>query len=123
MGSKLNVMLSITVDEAQKDLPAYLKLVATGETIVLVQANEPVAEIKPISQMQELRPYGLCAGQFVVPDDFDAPLPEGILEDFEGNKIFAFFVKFEKRIIECPIKNRFVVIDINLSDLSNQFPD
>jgi len=22
------------------------------------------------------RPYGLCAGEFLVPDDFDSPLPE-----------------------------------------------
>ena len=33
---------------------------------------------------KELRPFGLCAGEFVVPDDFDAPLPEEILRDFEG---------------------------------------
>lgn len=25
------------------------------------------------------RPYGLCAGEFQVPDDFDAPLPESEL--------------------------------------------
>ncbi|MCB0073408.1 MAG: hypothetical protein KDE20_18190 [Caldilineaceae bacterium] len=31
------------------------------------------------------RPYGLCAGDFVVPDDFDAPLPDHILAEFEGN--------------------------------------
>ena len=30
------------------------------------------------------RPFGLCKGEFVVPDDFDAPLPESILKDFEG---------------------------------------
>ncbi len=30
------------------------------------------------------RPIGLCAGEFVVPDDFDAPLPHDILELFEG---------------------------------------
>jgi hypothetical protein len=31
-----------------------------------------------------LRPFGLCAGQFTVPADFDRPLPEGILKAFEG---------------------------------------
>jgi hypothetical protein len=31
-----------------------------------------------------LRPIGLAAGDFVVPDDFDDPLPEDILELFEG---------------------------------------
>ncbi|MEG3438335.1 hypothetical protein V0288_14490 [Pannus brasiliensis CCIBt3594] len=31
-----------------------------------------------------LRPFGLCAGEFTVPDDFDEPLPEEILQEFEG---------------------------------------
>ena len=31
-----------------------------------------------------LGPFGLCAGEFVVPDDYDAPLPESIIEEFEG---------------------------------------
>jgi len=30
------------------------------------------------------RPVGLCAGEFVVPDDFDDPLPENLLREFEG---------------------------------------
>jgi hypothetical protein len=30
------------------------------------------------------RPFGLCAGEFTVPDDFDEPLPDSILSDFEG---------------------------------------
>jgi hypothetical protein len=30
------------------------------------------------------RPSGLAAGEFIVPDDFDAPLPADILESFEG---------------------------------------
>jgi hypothetical protein len=31
-----------------------------------------------------LRPLGLCASEFVVPDDYDAPLPESFVEEFEG---------------------------------------
>ena len=33
---------------------------------------------------KKLRPIGLCKGEFTVPDDFDAPLPEEILRDFES---------------------------------------
>ena len=33
-----------------------------------------------------LRPFGLCAGEFTVPDDFDDPLPEHLIEEFEGKK-------------------------------------
>ncbi len=29
------------------------------------------------------RPYALCAGEFTVPQNFDQPLPEDILKDFE----------------------------------------
>lgn len=35
------------------------------------------------AQMHALRPYGLCAGEFQVPNDFDAPLPDSELELFE----------------------------------------
>lgn len=31
----------------------------------------------------EPRPVGLCAGKFTVPDDFDRPLPDDILDAFE----------------------------------------
>ncbi len=31
------------------------------------------------------RPYGLCAGEFVVPDDFNVQLPESILALFESS--------------------------------------
>jgi len=30
------------------------------------------------------RPFGLAKGQFVVPPDFNTPLPEDVLRDFEG---------------------------------------
>ena len=33
---------------------------------------------------QTPRPFGLAKGQFVVPADFNAPLPEEVLRQFEG---------------------------------------
>jgi hypothetical protein len=35
----------------------------------------------PLSQP---RPIGLAKGQFTVPDDFNAPLPEDVSQTFEG---------------------------------------
>jgi len=34
--------------------------------------------------LSEPRPIGLAKGQFTVPDDFNAPLPEEVLQTFEG---------------------------------------
>ncbi|BAW97619.1 hypothetical protein NIES970_25730 [[Synechococcus] sp. NIES-970] len=28
-----------------------------------------------LDQSEKLRPFGLCEGEFIVPDDFDEPLP------------------------------------------------
>jgi prevent-host-death family protein len=78
-------MVWVSVEEIQHDLPTYLQRVEAGENLVIVQAGKPVAAVKPIvSYPKTLRPFGLCAGEFTVPDDFDAPLPEDILKPFEG---------------------------------------
>ncbi|MGH7871387.1 MAG: type II toxin-antitoxin system Phd/YefM family antitoxin, partial [Candidatus Binatia bacterium] len=62
-----------------------LQRVEAGETLVIVRAGKPVAEVKPVGASAEaLRPFGLCKGEFTVPDDFDEPLPEDILKTFEG---------------------------------------
>lgn len=85
MPDKMSDMVTVTVDEIQKDLASYLRRVEDGETLVVVRADKPFAEIKPVdSGSRALRPAGLCAGEFVVPDDFDEPLPEDILSWFEG---------------------------------------
>lgn len=79
-------MTTITIDEIQRDFLGYLRRVQAGETLVIVQVDKPIAEIKPLptSHTQQLRPFGLCAGEFRVPDDFDDPLPEEIIKQFEG---------------------------------------
>ena len=77
-------MLNVTVDESQGDPSKYLRQVEAGATFVILQADKPIAELRPISNSKQLRPFGLCAGEFTVPDDFDDPLPEDILSAFEG---------------------------------------
>lgn len=82
-------MTTISVDDIQRDLAGYLHRVEAGETLLLTLSDRPIAEIKPVAPLApqpaaEPRPFGLCAGEFVVPDDFDAPLPEDVLRQFEG---------------------------------------
>jgi prevent-host-death family protein len=78
-------MTQVSVEEMQRDLWAYLRRVERGETLVIVHAGQPVAELTPIPPPAATpRPFGLCAGEFRVPQDFDAPLPEEILKGFDG---------------------------------------
>ncbi len=70
-------MITISIDEIQRGLPGSLKRVSAGETVLKMQGDTPVAELKPVTPIaQQQRPFGLCAGEFTVPDDFDEPLPD-----------------------------------------------
>ena len=75
--------MNVSVEDMKRDPGGVLERVREGETLVLVEHDRPVAEIRPIGQVRRPRPFGLAAGTFVVPDDFDDPLPEDVLRDFE----------------------------------------
>ncbi|MDF2388526.1 type II toxin-antitoxin system Phd/YefM family antitoxin [Nostoc ellipsosporum NOK] len=76
-------MQRVSIDEIQRDPLKYLNQVEAGESFIIVQGDKPIAELKPIIDInKQLRPFGLCAGEFIVPNDFDAPLPEEILNSF-----------------------------------------
>jgi prevent-host-death family protein len=80
-----NHLMQVSIDEIRQDLSAYLLRVEAGETLVIVKAGKPMAELKPITSTPEpVRPFGLCTGEFIVPDGFDDPLPENIVQEFEG---------------------------------------
>jgi antitoxin (DNA-binding transcriptional repressor) of toxin-antitoxin stability system len=76
-------MKTIDINDVQ-DMRVVLSKIVSGETITIVDANKPVAELKSLAQNgTQNRPYGLCAGEFVVPEDFDKPLPDEMLCEFE----------------------------------------
>jgi len=79
------MMITTTVEEIQTQWSLYLQRVEAGETVVIMRDDKAVAEIKPAqTAVTGKRPIGLSAGLFVVPDDFNDPLPEDILQAFEG---------------------------------------
>jgi antitoxin (DNA-binding transcriptional repressor) of toxin-antitoxin stability system len=77
-------MTTIRIEEIERDPLGILRKVEAGETLLVIRADEPVAEIRPVTRSPKTtRPFGLCAGKFTVPDDFDDHLPEQILRSFE----------------------------------------
>ncbi len=78
-------MDSIGQQDLQRDPDALLDRVEAGERLIVSRGGRPVAELRPLAPLpQGPRPIGLAAGEFVVPDDFDAPLPDDLLRAFEG---------------------------------------
>ena len=78
-------MIRVNIHDAKTNLSRYLKRVERGETILLCRHNVPIAEIRPvIGQRDSPRPIGLQKGSLHVPDAFFDPLPDDLLDEFEG---------------------------------------
>ncbi len=79
------IMIRINIFEAKTHLSRYLSRLLDGETIVLCKRNVPIAEIRGLPPAStKPRPVGLARGQLTIPDSFFAPLPEEIIDSFEG---------------------------------------
>lgn len=72
----------VNIHEAKTHLSRLLRRVAAGEEIIIARSGEPVARLIPIGRGRKRR-LGTDPGAFRVPDDFDALLPDEILEAFE----------------------------------------
>ncbi|MCP5116651.1 MAG: type II toxin-antitoxin system Phd/YefM family antitoxin [bacterium] len=80
-------MIRLNITEAKTHLSRYLRAIEKGETILLCKRNVPIAEIRPLPKPQKKkRPIGLGAGSFTIPDSFFEPLPDDLMEYFEGKK-------------------------------------
>ena len=78
-------MTTISPHDLARDAGTLLDRVEAGERLVVVRGGRAVAELRPVVPTRRTpRPFGLAAGAFAVPDDFDAPLPDDILREFEG---------------------------------------
>ena len=79
-----NSMNTISLEDLERDPAGLLDRVEAGERLVVAREGRLVAELRPLaSTLRRLRPYGLAAGSFTVPADFDATLPDDLLRVFE----------------------------------------
>ena len=74
----------VNIHEAKTQLSKLIEAVATGEENILARAGKPVAKLVPYTQPKPVRTPGSMKGKFVVPDSFFDPLPQDILDYFEG---------------------------------------
>jgi prevent-host-death family protein len=72
--------MEVDVREAETHLSRLLERVALGEEVIISKAGEPVAKL--VSITPSWRKLGSSKGEFVVPDDFNDPLPKEIEDLF-----------------------------------------
>ena len=74
----------INIHAAKTQLSRLLDAAAAGEEVIIARAGKPVAKLVPIDQTPPPRRLGILEGKIHVPDDFDDPLPDEIIAEFEG---------------------------------------
>ena len=79
-------MIEVNIHEAKTHLSRLLRKVQAGEEILIKKAGKPVARLIAARGKRGARPLGLDKDRFVVPPDFNAPLPDDILDAFEGRR-------------------------------------
>ena len=74
---------TVNVHEAKTHLSRLLEEVRQGEEVVIAKAGKPVARLVAVTEAPKRRQPGGAKGTLWYSDDFDAPLPDEILESFE----------------------------------------
>lgn len=76
-------MVEVNVDEAETQLSTLLDRAVAGEEVVITRNGRPVARLVSAKRRSSPRRLGALRGKITVPDDFDAPLPDDLLDAFE----------------------------------------
>ena len=76
-------MRTVNIHAAKTHLSRLVEEAAAGEEIVIAKAGKPIARLCPLAGRRGKRKLGGLEGRLRIPEDFDAPLPDEILDLFE----------------------------------------
>lgn len=78
-------IMQINIYEAKTRLSELVDLAHNGESVIIAKAGTPMARLVPLSDVPKRKiKFGTLKGEFIESADFDAPLPEEMLDLFDG---------------------------------------
>ena len=75
--------MKVNIHEAKTHFSRILARVGNGEEVIISKSGKPIARLVPIAEKLTQRTPGSAKGKVVLEKDFDAPLPDFILNGFE----------------------------------------
>jgi antitoxin (DNA-binding transcriptional repressor) of toxin-antitoxin stability system len=75
-------MRTVNIHAAKTQL-RLVDAAAAGEEIIIAKSGKPLARLGPLLGPRRKRGLGVLAGKVRVPENFDAPLPDAVIEAFE----------------------------------------
>lgn len=76
--------MQVNIHEAKTRLSQLLKQVNQGQEIIIARAGRPVARLVAYTPKPDYRIPGSAKGRFTLAEDFNEPLPENVLKEFEN---------------------------------------
>ncbi len=74
----------VALYDAKTHLSSLVDRAAAGEEFVITKSGHPMARLVPLERVVVERVPGQGKGQWHVAADFDSPLPDDLLDAFEG---------------------------------------
>lgn len=83
MTKKIRRRRPVNMHEAKTSLSKLVERAEAGEEIIIARAGTPVAKLVALSPGRAPRRLGLLDGLCAIPDDFNRPLPDAVLDAFD----------------------------------------
>jgi prevent-host-death family protein len=77
-------MTTVNIFEAKTQLSKYVEMAEKGQDVVIARAGKPVVRLTQLEPPKRLIQFGLMKGKMTIAEDFDGPLREDVLAEFEG---------------------------------------
>lgn len=74
----------VNIHEAKTHFSQLVDAASKGKEIVIAKAGTPVAKLVSIEKKKPTIRFGVLKGKLKLCEDFDAPLPDDIIDAFEG---------------------------------------
>lgn len=79
-------MHHVNIHEAKTHFSKLVDAAMAGKEIVITKAGKPAAKLVPYcTEIRKAIHFGVMKGEIEIVTDFDAPLPDEIVADFEGD--------------------------------------
>jgi prevent-host-death family protein len=76
---------TVNIYEAKTQLSKLVDMAASGSDVIIARNGTPIARLTAANNKDKrMIGFGALEGQGSMADDFDAPLPDDILAQFEG---------------------------------------
>lgn len=78
-------MSMVNIHDAKTHFSKLVDAAINGEETIIAKAGKPAARLVPITSSRPQRKFGALKGKIKIAKDFDAPLSDDIIADFEGS--------------------------------------